>query len=90
MSITSKSKTRPRIACEISADRVLAGRIAEKGGVLDACAARELAPGSVVPDLTEPNIRQSEAVRKAINDAIGGIAGRVATSLLLFRTPPFA
>lgn len=77
MSIKSKSKPRPRIACEISADRVLAGRIAEKGGVLEACAARELAPGSVVPDLTELNLRQPEAVRKAINDAIGGIAGRV-------------
>jgi type IV pilus assembly protein PilM len=77
MSIKSKSKPRPRIACEISADRVLAGRMAEKGGVLEACAARELAPGSVVPDLTEPNLRQPEAVRKAINDAIGGIAGRV-------------
>jgi type IV pilus assembly protein PilM len=77
MSIKSKSKPRPKIACEISADRVLAGRIAEKGGFLDACAARELAPGSVVPDLTELNLRQPEAVRKAINDAIGGIAGRV-------------
>jgi type IV pilus assembly protein PilM len=76
MSIASKSKPRPRIACEVSSDRVLAGRLAEKGGVLEACAARELAPGSVVPDLTELNLRQPEAVRKAINDAIGGIAGR--------------
>jgi type IV pilus assembly protein PilM len=76
MSMASKSKPRPRIACEVSSDRVLAGRLAEKGGVLEACAARELAPGSVVPDLTELNLRQPEAVRKAINDAIGGIAGR--------------
>jgi len=74
--MASKSKPRPRIACEVSSDRVLAGRLAEKGGVLEACAARELAPGSVVPDLTELNLRQPEAVRKAINDAIGGIAGR--------------
>lgn len=76
MSIAPKSKPRPRIACEVSSDRVLAGRLAEKGGVLEACTARELAPGSVVPDLTELNLRQPEAVRKAINDAIGGIAGR--------------
>ena len=76
MSMASKSKARPRIACEVSADRVLAGRLAEKGGLIEACTARELAPGSVVPDLTEVNLREPEAVRKAINDAIGGIAGR--------------
>lgn len=76
MSKASKSKARPRIACEVSADRVLAGRLAEKGGLIEACTARELAPGSVVPDLTEVNLREPEAVRKAINDAIGDIAGR--------------
>ena len=76
MSMASKSKARPRIACEVSADRVLAGRLAEKGGLIEACTARELAPGSVVPDLTEVNLREPEVVRKAINDAIGGIAGR--------------
>src|ERR1700741_288475 len=76
MSTASKSKAKPRIACEGSADRVLAARLAEKGGLIDACTARELAPGSVVPDLTELNLREPEAVRKAINDAIGGIAGR--------------
>src|SRR5215469_2034204 len=76
MSVVSKSKARPRIACEVSADRVLAGRMAEKGGLIEAYTARELAPGSVVPDLTELNLREPEAVRKAVNDAIGGIAGR--------------
>jgi type IV pilus assembly protein PilM len=76
MSIVSKSNAKPKVACEIFADRVLAGRIAESGAFVEACAARELAPGSVVPDLTEPNLRQPELVRKAINDAVGGIAGR--------------
>jgi type IV pilus assembly protein PilM len=77
MSKKSKSNARPRIACEISADRVLAGRIADAGGVIEACAVRELAPGSVVPDLTERNILQPEVVRKAINDAVGSVAGRL-------------
>jgi type IV pilus assembly protein PilM len=76
MSITSKSGARPKIACEISADRVLAGRIAEHGNAVEMCSARELAPGSVVPDLTELNVRQPEAVRKAINEVIGSVAGR--------------
>jgi type IV pilus assembly protein PilM len=73
----SKSGARPRIACEISADRVLAAKLADTGGVIDACAARELPPGSVVPDLTEANILQPELVRKAINDAVGSVAGRL-------------
>ena len=77
MSTKSKSNARPRIACEISPDRVLAGKLAEAGGLVDECAARELPPGSVVPDLTESNIMQPEVVRKAINDAVGSVAGRL-------------
>jgi type IV pilus assembly protein PilM len=77
MSATNKAGARPKIACEISADRVLAGRLSETGGVVEACAVRELPPGSVVPDLTELNILQPEVVRKAINEAITGVAGRL-------------
>src|SRR5882762_5923007 len=76
MSVNSKSGARPKIACEIFADRVLAGRIAENGSTVEMCSARELAPGSVVPDLTESNLRQPEAIRKAINEVIGSVAGR--------------
>jgi type IV pilus assembly protein PilM len=77
MSVNSKTSARPRIACEISADRVLAGKLADAGGVVDSVAVRELPPGSVVPDLTENNILQPEVVRKAINDAVGSVAGRL-------------
>jgi len=77
MSIKPKSNPKPKIACEISADRVLAGKIADSGGVVEMCSVRELPPGSVVPDLTEPNILQPELVRKAINDALAGVSGRL-------------
>src|SRR4029077_17867094 len=63
MSITAKTRAKPKVACEISADRVLAGRLADQGKVVEACAVRELAPGSVVPDMTEANLLQPEAVR---------------------------
>jgi type IV pilus assembly protein PilM len=76
MNLTSKNRARPKVACEISADRVLAGRIAENSNTVETCSARELAPGSVVPDLTEANVRQPEVVRKAINEVIGAVAGR--------------
>src|SRR5579863_5223026 len=67
---------KPKLACEISADRVLAGRMMNDGTGLEACAAHELAPGSVVPDLVENNLRQREVVRSGIEDALGSVAGR--------------
>jgi len=67
---------KPKLACEISADRVLAGRVIDNGGGLEASGACELAPGSVVPDLVENNLRQPDAVREGIESALGGVAGR--------------
>jgi type IV pilus assembly protein PilM len=67
---------KPKLACEIAADRVLAGRIGDGATGLEACAARELAPGSVVPDLVESNLRQRDAVRVGIEEALGGVTAR--------------
>jgi type IV pilus assembly protein PilM len=67
---------KPKLACEIAADRVLAGRVVDNGAGLEACAARELAPGSVVPDLVENNLRQRDAVRAGIEEALGSVAAR--------------
>ncbi|MFZ0806595.1 MAG: hypothetical protein WAN03_10455 [Candidatus Sulfotelmatobacter sp.] len=67
---------KPKLACEIAADRVLAGRFSDHGGGLEASAARELAPGSVVPDLVENNLRQKEAIRAGVEAALGTVAGR--------------
>jgi len=72
----SSKSAKPKLACEIAADRVLAGRHAEHGGALEACAATELAPGSVVPDLVENNLRQGSAVRDGIEEVLGSVAGR--------------
>ena len=75
--MSSNSNTpKPKLACEIAADRVLAGRLTDSGDGLEVCAARELAPGSVIPDLLESNLRQREAVRAGIESALGGVAGR--------------
>ncbi len=76
MSRIPHSGPRPKLACEISADRVLVGRVSETGGVLEACASGDLPAGSVVPDLIEINLRQPELVYEAIRDALGSIGGR--------------
>jgi type IV pilus assembly protein PilM len=67
---------KPRLACEIAADRVLVGRLGEDGRSLEACAARELAPGSVVPDLVEVNLRQRAAVRDAVEETLSNVGAR--------------
>jgi type IV pilus assembly protein PilM len=75
MSHSSKS-LKPKLACEISADRILAGRIAETGAMVEMCAANELSPGSVVPDLIENNLRDAETVYHTIRDTLGSVGGR--------------
>ncbi len=67
---------RPKLACEIAPDRVIAGRAADSGQVLDLCSTSELGPGCVVPDLTENNLRQRSSVVSALRDALEGVGGR--------------
>jgi type IV pilus assembly protein PilM len=73
---SGSNPAKPRLACEIAADRVLVGRLAEDGRSLEASAARELAPGSVIPDLVEGNLRQREAVSTAVQAALGSVGAR--------------
>jgi type IV pilus assembly protein PilM len=67
--------SKPKLACEIAADRILAGRVSERGDVIESCAAGELAPGSVVPDLTENNLRERKGVSEAIRETLGKVGG---------------
>lgn len=67
---------RPKLACEIAPDRVIAGRASDSGQVLELCSTSELAPGCVVPDLTEANLRQRSAVVSALRDALGSVGAR--------------
>ena len=76
MSRGFNSGSRPKLACEIAADRVLAGRLAENGHKVEACTTQELASGSVVPDLLEPNLRRKEAVYETIREALETVGGR--------------
>jgi type IV pilus assembly protein PilM len=71
MGLTSK----PRLACEVAADRVLAARVSEPGTV-DMCAASELAPGCVVPDLVEANLRDRGRILDSIRQTLDSLGGR--------------
>lgn len=67
---------RPKVACEIAADRVIAARASDSGQVLELCSTNELAPGCVVPDLAENNLRQRNAVIDALRSALETVGGR--------------
>ena len=75
MGTSTKHVRRPALACEIAADRVLAGRATDKGRMVEASSARELAPGTVVPDLMESNLRDGSALRQAIEGALSSVGG---------------
>jgi len=68
--------SKPRLACEIAADRVLAGRVSDNGEMVEMCASRELAPGSVVPDMIEANLRDRNSVYQTIRDSLASVGGR--------------
>src|SRR5437868_6809495 len=76
MSPKANSGSKPKLACEVAADRVLAGRVSDSGDVVAECASHELAPGSVVPDLIDTNLRQRSAVYKTIADTLSRVGGR--------------
>jgi type IV pilus assembly protein PilM len=76
MSPKLNSGSKPKLACEVAADRVLAGRLSDSGDVVAECASHELAPGSVVPDLIDANLRQRSAVYKTIEDTLSRVGGR--------------
>ena len=75
MSSASQTGAGLKLACEIAGDRVLAGRVSDRGNTVE-CASYELRAGIVVPDLTELNIRDRTTVFQTVRDALDSVAGR--------------
>jgi type IV pilus assembly protein PilM len=74
---------RPRLACEVTAERVIAAR-AGPNGTLESVAARGLDRGVVQPRLAAENIASSTTVTRAIEEAFAlcGARGRDVTVVL--------
>jgi len=68
--------TRPRIACEISADRMVAVRAAEGGAKLEAAAAAAMPDGLLAPGLQGANIPDRAVLVPALRDLLAAVAGR--------------
>lgn len=76
MAFPKQTATRPRLACEISLDRVIAARASEKMPRVDAFTSRKLTPGTITPGLSGPNIQDGEALRTAISGSLASVAGK--------------
>ena len=68
--------SRPRIACEITADRVVAARAAEKALNLEAATAAPLAAGILTPGLQQANVTDRAKLLPMLRDALAAVAGR--------------
>ncbi len=73
---SSSTSPRPRLACEITADRVIAARASDRGEIVEAYSARTLAAGALSPSLSGANVAQPEALRQAIGSALEAVGGR--------------
>ena len=74
--MAGSNSSRPRVACEVSAERVVAARAAEGALSLEAVSAQGLSSGTVTPGLQHANVTGREALVSALHDALAAVTGR--------------
>ncbi|MGO9306214.1 MAG: hypothetical protein ACLP3R_21350 [Candidatus Korobacteraceae bacterium] len=74
--MTQAHISRPRIACEISADRIVAARAAEGGANLEAAVVAALPPGLLTPGLLQANIPERAKAVPILRDSLAAVAAR--------------
>ena len=72
----SQNATRPRLACEITPDGVIAARASEKMSRVEVFTNRRLAPGTLAPGLNNPNVLDARSLRTAIASALAAVSGK--------------
>ncbi len=68
--------SRPRVACEISAERVVAARASDDGANLEAATVAKLPPGLLTPGLQQSNIGDRAKLEPALRESLAAVAGR--------------
>ncbi len=69
--------SRPRVACEVSADRVVTARAGEGAKTLEAAVTKTLPEGALTPGLQQANVNARDALVAALRDSLTTVAGRV-------------
>jgi type IV pilus assembly protein PilM len=76
MNSLQQYRTRPRLACEVTVEGVIAGRAAEKAGRLELFTQRRIAAGALTPGLSAPNVLDGDGFRAAVRGALEAVAGK--------------
>src|SRR5271157_1326800 len=74
--MAGSNNPRPRVACEVSAERVVAARASAGAQSLEAVSAQNLAAGTVTPGLQNANVVVREALVTALRESLAPVAGR--------------
>src|ERR1017187_8924632 len=74
--MASNHSSRPRVACEVSAERVVAARAGEQSQTLEAVQSQALPAGTVTPGLQHANIGSHDVLVAAIRESLASVAGR--------------
>lgn len=67
---------RPRLACEVAANRVVAARANDDGSAIELHSSRPLPAGCVAPGLTASNVFDREALRQAVRSVMDVVTRR--------------
>ena len=67
---------RPRVACEVSAERVVAARAPQRALSLEAVSTENLPAGTLTPGLQHGNVQSREALIRALRESLAAVAGR--------------
>ncbi|HUR36815.1 MAG TPA: hypothetical protein VM009_03295 [Terriglobales bacterium] len=83
MALSPNPSSRPRLACEITADRVIAARVNASHRALDVYSNRRLPAGTLVPGLSGTNVQNAAALRQAVGSALESVSGGARDVLLI-------
>jgi type IV pilus assembly protein PilM len=67
---------RPRLACEITLEGVIAARAAEKNPRLEVFTSRRLNEGVIAPGLNIPNVLNPDGLRETLKGALAAVTGK--------------
>lgn len=75
MATKQLTSPKPKVACEIGADRVIAARASASASSMEMYSSRRLPLGTLAPGLASPNVLQAESLRQAITGVLSTVAG---------------
>lgn len=75
MTRSTQKAVRPRLACEVTRDRVIAARASDTLPRIELFTSRQLPEGAVNPGLNGPNVLDAAALRTAISGALQAVGG---------------